>query len=224
MNIIAFTGKAGAGKDTSADILVRYARFEKLAFADALRAEVASAFDIHSRIGILHDRVMKEQPHDAMALRNCTDFCFIGAVAIATHATVNSEWLDAPRSPRQILQWWGTEYRRARDPRYWVKALHSRIQVRAEGGQHRFVVTDCRFPNEFVFIRSMNGKLWRVHRQDLPEVEGSHASATALESFPAAVDVHNDGTVLKLRNEVLRHWWSADSGIAADKLAIEVLA
>jgi hypothetical protein len=223
VNLIAFNGRAGAGKDTAADILVRYARFEKLAFADALRAEVSEAFELENMQALLHDRALKEQPHPALALRDCKEFCFVGAVALATHATVNSEWLDAPRSPRQILQWWGTEFRRRRDPRYWVKALHSRIMTRDEGGQHRFVVTDCRFPNEYAYIRSMGGQMWRVHRDNLPEVEGTHESATALQNIGAEANLQNDGSLDDLRDLVLRHWWSMDSGLPADLLQVRVV-
>lgn len=224
MNLIAFTGAAGAGKDSAADVLVRYARFEKLAFADALRAEVAQAFDIESQPGILHDRALKERPHEALALRHCRSFCFIGAVAIATHARVDSAWLDAPRSPRQVLQWWGTEYRRAEDPQYWIRALASRVDVRRQAGIGRIVLTDCRFPNELAYVRGAGGLLWRVQRPGLAAVEGSHASATSLADAPADADLANDGTREALRDLVLRHWWACDSGLPATQLRVEVLA
>lgn len=226
MNLIAFNGQAGAGKDTAADILVRFARFEKIAFADALRAEVSEAFDIAAQGRILFDREHKEQPHDALALRHCRQFGFIGAVAMATHATVNSSWLDAPRAPRQILQWWGTEYRRAQDPRYWVKAMASRLDLlkTMPSRPHRFVITDCRFPNEYAYVRTVGGRMWRMHRPGLPDVENGHASANALANIPAEVDVHNDGSFDQLRNQVLRHWWCTDSGIAPENLSVEVTA
>lgn len=221
--VIAITGRVGAGKDSAADVLVAHAGFCKLAFADTLRAEIAIAFDLTQRPAILTDRATKEAPHDALALRNCKSFCFIGAVAMATHATVNSEWLDAPRSPRQILQWWGTEYRRAEDPAYWVNTMAQRIRVRAEGGISRFVVTDCRFPNELAMLAAKFGaKLWAIERAGLPDVEGGHASAAGLGQVVPAAVLRNDGTPDALRSEVLRRWWSMDSGIHADQLRIEV--
>lgn len=45
-HLIALTGHAGAGKDTTADLLVAHGRFRKLAFADALRGEVSNAFSV----------------------------------------------------------------------------------------------------------------------------------------------------------------------------------
>lgn len=45
-HLIALTGHAGAGKDTTADLLVAHAGFRRLAFADALRGEVSNAFSV----------------------------------------------------------------------------------------------------------------------------------------------------------------------------------
>lgn len=222
--LIALTGPAAAGKDSAADYLVAHARFSKLAFADSLRAEVAQAFDLVERPAILTNRATKEQPHDALALRHCASFCFIGALAMAQHATVNSEWLDAPRSPRQILQWWGTEYRRAEDPQYWVKALAGRLAARRDGGQERFVITDCRFANELTYVHAMGGKLWRLDRPGLAPVEGAHASAQGLPAEAAAATLSNTHGLEQLRLQVLHQWWALDSGIPADTLRVEVAA
>ena len=52
---------------------------------------------------------------------------------------------------RTILQWWGTEYRRAQDSEYWIKAFEKSIQFGATG--LRFVVDDCRFNNEYEKLR-----------------------------------------------------------------------
>lgn len=222
MNLIALTGPAGAGKDTVAEYLATYARFHRMAFADTLRAEVAEAFGIP--VQLLEDRAHKERPHPALALRNCDSFCFIGAIALATRATVNSEWLDAPRSPRQILQWWGTEYRRAKDPQYWISALASKAAVQRQNGVSRFVITDCRFKNELDLVRALNGRLWRVNRPELQAVEGQHQSAVDLQDTPADVDLANDGTLDQLRGNTLRHWWATDAGLQPEQLRVEVLA
>jgi dephospho-CoA kinase len=43
LQIIAFTGSAGTGKDTAADILVTHCGFTKLAFADAQIAAILAS-------------------------------------------------------------------------------------------------------------------------------------------------------------------------------------
>jgi hypothetical protein len=184
--LIALTGPAGAGKDSVADYLVQHAGFTKLAFAGPLRAEITEAFDLFDRQDILNDRATKEQPHDALALRNCQKFGFIGAIATATHACVDSAWLDAPRSPRQILQWWGTEYRRRQNDHYWIMRMAARVGHHRGDGRERLVVTDCRFANELKWVHDTGGRLWRVDRPGLALVEGTHASAQGLPPKPRA--------------------------------------
>ncbi len=219
--IIALTGAAGAGKDTVAALLRDYARFVPLAFADALRAEVADAWGLGAA-DMLSDRATKEQPTAALALRRCTNCGFIGALAMAQHAHVNSVWLDEPRTPRQVLQWWGTEFRRAESPGYWTSQLLQRVRTLREQGASRLVVTDCRFTNELQVLRTAGAKLWRVQRAGLAPVEGQHTSATELRDTPADETLDNDGTVQQLRDRVLQHWWAQDINVPAWRLRVEL--
>lgn len=226
-HIIALTGYAGAGKDTVADILVTHCGFRKLAFADALRGEVANAYGIS--LELLSDRSCKEQPQPALALARAP-FEFRSAVAyaqgLAEHFADIDAWLDAARSPRQILQWWGTEYRRATDPDHWVKAMRKRlvhyINVQRET---RFVLTDCRFDNEALMVGSMGGELWQITRPGIDAAttpEGTHSSATSGASLAPDTTIDNAGTVHELRNQVLGQWWALEAGL--DGLRVEVAA
>jgi hypothetical protein len=116
-HLIALTGHAGAGKDTTADLLVALGRFRKLAFADALRGEVSNAFSVS--LDDLNAPHLKNVATVALRMR-LAPRDFLAAVALSLSAAspnhrtpLSDEWLDEPRSPRQIMQWWGTEYRRA---------------------------------------------------------------------------------------------------------------
>ena len=221
--LIALTGPVGAGKDSVADYLVQHAGFMKLAFADALRAEILDGFDLIDHPDILSNRATKESPHPALALRNCVKFGFIGAVATAMHACVDSAWLDAPRSPRQILQWWGTEYRRRQDEQYWITRMAGKIGVHRGNGQQRIAITDCRFRNELAFVHAVGGKLWRVDRAGLPAVEVAHASAVPLPDEGVALTLRNDAGLQELRAGVLRQWWALDAQIPAEQLRVEIM-
>lgn len=210
--IIALTGLAGAGKDTVADTLVTHAGFTKIAFADALRTEVAAAFRLGDRYGILSDRAGKEQPHEALCMYHCEDPGFVHCAApLDTQA--HPDQLDiyhllTLRSPRQILQWWGTEYRRAQDPDYWTKQARQRIeQLMIEGerqGYTRIVITDCRFDNEATTVRALGGTLWQVVRSGLQSVEGGHASQTDGTRLQPDVTLLNGSTVVGLMHTTLR--------------------
>lgn len=232
-HIIALTGFAGTGKDTVADILVTHCGFRKLAFADALRGEVANAYGV--TLQLLSDRDTKELPTPALALSRAP-FEFRSAVSYALGAAwANGEadhipdvdaWLAAARSPRQIIQWWGTEYRRAQDPDYWVRAMRKRlthcINVQRET---RFVLTDTRFDNEALMVGSLGGELWQVTRPGVDASttpEGTHSSATSGASLAPDTTISNAGTVHDLRNLVLGHWWALEAGL--DGLRVEVTA
>ena len=213
LQIIAFTGSAGTGKDTAADILVTHCGFTRLAFADALRTEVQAAFNVP--LELLTRRDLKEMPTAALALIECLDTGFIGALAraeAACYKSVGPEWFKEKRSPREVLQLWGTEYRRAQRVNYWLEALRSRItQLHALDGRSRFVITDARFENEAAMIRAMGGVVWQIARDGVQPVEGQHASATDGTRLNPSVIIDNSSTLHSLREAVLGEWLALET-------------
>lgn len=69
------------------------------------------------------------------------------------------------KSPRDILQFIGTEGFRAVDPDCWVKLLLRQ----AEKEPRPVVVPDVRFVNEAKLIREAGGEIWRVVCPDHPK-------------------------------------------------------
>ena len=208
LQIIALTGSANTGKDTAADILVTHCGFTKLAFADALRAEVQAAFSVPAEL--LTRRDLKEMATSALALVECTDMGFIGAVLIDAFSEMNEIhriWYTQTRTPRNILQLWGTEYRRAQRVNYWLDLLRERIhQLHALDGRTRFVITDCRFENEAAMVRAMGGVVWQVTRDGLENVENGHASATDGSKLNPSVVIDNSSSIHALREAMLCEW------------------
>lgn len=193
--LIGLTGPAGSGKDSVADVLVHEHGFQKMAFADALRAEVCAAFFVP--IDHLTSRDMKEHPLSVLRLSRCWDERFIEAI----WRTIPDIDLMAPRSPRQILQWWGTEYRRAQSATYWTDKAERRIRS-AMVGLRSVVVTDVRFDNEAATIRSLGGTLWQLQRPGLQPVEGRHPSAVSGSEFAPETVIENDGDLVQLAQRV----------------------
>lgn len=212
--IIALTGLAGAGKDTVADTLVTHARFRKVAFADALRLEVAHAFDLGDRYGILSDRATKEQPSPLLAMINCRDPEFVGQVAAIEDTWLNMEFLERAYSPRQVMQWWGTEYRRAKQPNYWSTKVAIQIAHGLARGQNGWVITDCRFDNEARAIRSLGGEIWQVMRQGLQDLERGHASQTDGSRFEPEATLVNGTDIAGLMHTTLRMLQLRHPGLA----------
>lgn len=196
--LLGLSGRAGAGKDTCAELLVRHG-FRSIAFADALRQEVAEAWRIDPRM--LTDRSTKEWAIPALAIANCAEPGFI--LTMERHG----EDLYVPRSARWVLQRWGTEYRRETSSTYyWIDQGLERLHRLRASGCHRICITDVRFLNETNAVESLGGEVVQVIRPDLPALEASaaaHPSEQAPKVGPAAI-VHNDGDLDHLHAELLR--------------------
>ena len=188
MKLIALTGLHGAGKDTVADALPA----RKLAFADVLYREVAEAFG--ATVAQLKCRETKEVPSASLRLKNCRDPGF-EAFRWGRQDYVSS---DMPRSPRQILQWWG-DYRRAQSPDYFLVRTQAAL-----GGD--CVITDCRFPNEAAMVRQLGGQIWQVVRPGHEPPRTGHASETTGDEFAPDRVLVNDGSLEDLKREALSAW------------------
>ena len=206
-HIIALAGYAGTGKDTVADLLVAHRGFRKLAFADALRAEVVEAFGVDPA-HLVHP-VTKNHPMSALAMRRAP-IAFVVSVWLATEPgrdqRVPTAWLEQPRTPRQILQWWGTEHRRAQDANYWERRLVRRVTQHLREGERRFVIADCRYPNEANAVRVLGGQVWQVTRPGIDgatTAEGGHASANDGSAFRPEVVISNRHDIGHLQQLVL---------------------
>lgn len=191
MQLIALTGRIGTGKDEIADALVRNYNFTKMAWADPLYDESAANFDFP--VEVMKVRETKEEPHPLLCAEFSKDPHFTqimlkavgyGAEPVDGKDSITLE--DALRvqfSPRQILQYWGTEYRRAQDHGYWVNRVNDRIDfwnraMRVAMGQAiieddesyiepgGIVVVGTRFDNEVELIREKGGTVWHVYRED----------------------------------------------------------
>lgn len=195
--LVGLTGHAGAGKDSCAAVLVA-AGWSSIAFADALRIEVAAAF--HVDIRELTDPRSKEAPRRTLAAGGGENANWL------RFAAVNGYSLVEPRSPRWVMQRWG-EFRRQADPLHWVRPVvawagHERHMHRAG-----LVVTDVRMANEALALRGLGGAIVRVHRPDgaapMAADTAGHESERHVD-LHADGDIHNSGTLAELGTEVWR--------------------
>lgn len=170
--LIGLTGYAGSGKDLIA-AMMRLRGYQRHGFADQVRKEIKDC------------REMPLMPQHILE-----DFIEGSKV---------ENWLWAkPTSPecRRVLQWWGTEYRRAQDPDYWVNYLFRHVSL--EGP---VVISDVRFLNEAKRIRQEGGQLWRVHRPGYKS--DGHKSEKELEQIRPDYEIYNDGDLQDLAKQVI---------------------
>jgi hypothetical protein len=205
--IIGFGYRARSGKDTAAaEIIAKrgscnpysattnclfcggaHYDIRRYAFADALKREVNQA----------------AVEAGGMEMLFKPNYCFPQQGYVVTLP----EWVKYDPNPdmtdsmchlgkqRLLLQWWGTEYRRAVQKDYWVNRLAEQIN---NDDPQVALITDVRFSNETQYVLANKGFTVRVDRPDLPPA--IHQSETALED---ATDwsyvLDNSGSLEQLR-------------------------
>lgn len=193
--IIALTGHTGAGKDTAADYLQANG-FARIAFADAIRREVSEAWRIDMRL--LINRHTKEIPLPSMAvgMSQC-----VGFIRFMAHS---EESLTEPRSPRWVMQQWGSFQQRF-DQRRYVSIVEKWIGRQIGTGWSKMVITDVRTRAEAQMLRSMGAQVIRITRpetQPLQGAEGHHVTESGERSIEADHLILNDGSLAALFEQV----------------------
>lgn len=194
--ILALTGRPDVGKDTVGDLLQLQHGFARIAFADALRAEVCAQWGIDARM--LTERHTKETPLQALAVWRCHDPRFLYWAESQDHSAT------APRSPRWVMQRWGS-FQRSMDDRHYVRRVENWILHQAIKGVRRVVVTDLRYHLELEMLRSLHAEVVRVHRPQvtaLPEDTATHVSEQH-HLLMADHDLLNDGSLGALADAVI---------------------
>ena len=194
--IIALTGRPGVGKDSIGDVLAPQQGFARIAFADALRREVAEAWRIDLRM--LTDRPTKELELPALAAGMCSDPAFMRWVADG------GDSLTAPRSPRWALQRWAS-FKRRFAPDYYASIVERWIRRQLGSGWNRIVVTDLRDPVEEAMLRRLGAKVVRVHRPELAALPSDTAMHVSEQHhrIKADADILNDGSMQALADAAL---------------------
>ena len=111
---------------------------------------------------------------------------------------------DSDGKYRELLQFWGTEFRRAQDQEYWVKKLSSRLDIELP---QIALISDVRYRNEAEWIKDRDGYYIRVERYKdqqrylHPGIDHQHSSETELELYPDwfAEIRCDDGAINELR-------------------------
>lgn len=157
--IIGIAGKMGSGKSTLAGMLAeKLPGSFRMSFAGPLKREVSQRFNIP--IGLCYSEQGKNQTvlhHDLPG----------GAMEV-----------------RRILQWWGTEVRRAQDENYWIDQARKDITNLPPRVRH-LIIDDVRMRNEAEMILDRGGFLVKINTY--PDWKpGPHAwcrSETELDTF-----------------------------------------
>lgn len=191
--IIGIGYKARNGKDHTAQTIIRErgSKFDirKYGFADALKREVNEAAEKAGGMFNLFNLLQLRKLDGVPPLPSWVKYD-------------PNPPMDDPMCPlgkqRDLLQWWGTEYRRKRNPYYWVQRLAETLD--REKPQVA-LISDMRFPNEFQWVTSKDGYTVKVERMGFvdPSINSSHPSETALDGYTFRYEIQVlDGDIPEL--------------------------
>lgn len=204
MRIVAFSGKSQAGKTTAALHCVNVFGGTKIALADAVKEEVAE-FLAQCGVPFEHRNLYG-------AMRDKEEWCNIGPSKLIDHApddlytllimfiAADGKGCTISLTYRQLLQIWGTEYRRAQDPAYWTRRCREKILL-TEG---LVFIDDVRFPDEVEMVKDLGGVVIRIDRyKALGITTSDHPSETALDDYKEFDHtILNGGDVTDLKENV----------------------
>jgi len=204
--IIGFAGKAASGKTTAAKFLVEQTslNIQVIPMATVLREEVVS-FLKQAGAEDYVDLVYGDQQDKVTVFYLDPDRAMAACSNWADFLRANADIQDRARlsavTVRRILQWWGTEFRRAQDPDYWTKAWERKLATVDLDATH-VLVDDVRFVNELNVIKKHGGRFVRIIR---PGFDGAnnHSSENSLDDYQGwDLVLDNDGTLAEFKQKL----------------------
>ena len=187
--VLGLAGQQGAGKDytfeTLRHMLGDTRRVMRMGFADGVRREVSR--EVLTALG----------------------------VTIEDDAGMGTWVKPYTAGQRWVLQQWGTEFRRAADPQYWVDYGMQYIDGQAQDGD-LWCITDVRFANEAAAIGALSGGKVALVSADL-DVRARRLGVTEVEL--AARSVHSS-EVIDFTADLLVH---SSDGLVLDHRLLEWL-
>lgn len=187
MNLIGFAGKAQAGKTTAAKFLADQG-FQTVSFAAGVKKESAW-FLVTFGVPFMRKHLYgtKEEKEELLGMFNyraaveaMPEFReFIDQRGISSSIVGSLVRFTG----RQLLQWWGTDYRKKQNPDYWAEKTITKVEKLLEAGE-KVAIDDVRFPSEAATILDMGGLVCYVDRAGGPQIaENTHESETALDGY-----------------------------------------
>lgn len=197
--ILAFSGKIGAGKDTTAPLSYELLGFSKEAqrtdaFGYELKAELNGLIQTIDSSPTILDAAAKISRESGVTLEEADHTVRLIFDEIRSGRLKNA--YDRTTGSRAALQYWATEVRRAQDALYWVKPVVKRAIASATEGVST-LITDVRFFTEAWGVLDAGGSIVRIdiseeeQRRRILERDGieiseaakTHSSETELDRF-----------------------------------------
>jgi len=119
--------------------------------------------------------------------------------------TVDPRW---GISPRELLQYLGTDCIRNKFPGHWVKLMGHKIQQLQDkiGDEAIIAIDDIRFEDEAELVRSLNGTVVHVigRKVTVGENLAGHKSESGIRFTEGDTVIDNSGTIPELKKKIWR--------------------
>ena len=193
--IVGFGKNIGVGKTTAARFAIEEFDGIRIAFGDALKEEAynfvrSSGFFVEQSLfwGTQSDKehLLRLRDSYCLSLLPCglEDFCSYYDSGVY-YITI-----------RKFLQFWGTEFRRAQNPYYWIIKLAQRLKSNTN-----IFIDDVREIHEIQFIQSLGGKVILIERET--PYSDSHCSEFPLPTILYDSNILNTKTLTEFKSNVL---------------------
>lgn len=174
VQVYAITGWKGHGKDTFANSIVGFNKsFVITHFAAPLKRMSGRVFGLTE--AQMNDPKLKEAPLEKPIVMDL----FLAQMREETGLDIQPANMIA-YTPRQVLQYFGTEYVRKVQDDFWVQKI---VEFVRNHPKKKVLIPDCRFPNEAAAVWGLGGKIIRVLRLDVPLPEDAHPSEREIENI-----------------------------------------
>jgi hypothetical protein len=177
--LYGIAGYKGHGKDMFSRLVAEAAEQRGVSdtfithFADDVKELSGRIFGL--TVNQMHDPTLKDLPFEATLAMDP----FVDAMQEETRLKIVPAGLIA-RTPREVLQFFGTDYVRKAQDDYWIQRVLAQIV-----GKRQVLVADTRFANEASALRSKGARIIKIVRIDLPDKKDNHASETEVASLKA---------------------------------------
>lgn len=163
MEIYGICGAKYAGKDTFARMLGP--SFTGTSFAYKLKLICSKVFSLS--MDLFENPDLKESSISPIFIDN-----YLTDLEAVVGFSLEYQGLTA-NTPRELLQYVGTQYIRSVRDSYWIDLWSECVQAYPKA-----VVTDLRFVNEAKAVRNLGGKIIKIVRVDSSTNSDSHVSET----------------------------------------------
>jgi len=226
VNLIGLSGYAGSGKTTTAEIIQYVTAWPNSANKTGENSRSLNSFKMDVGMGLLPDWEIKGFSFKLKQIASILtgipawkfedsefkktilseEWSYDKALHRDDMLQMNKYWETVLMSVREFLQVLGTDAIRDQlHPNAWVNALFADYNEEC-----KWVIGDCRFPNEAKVIKKRGGIIVRVQKGENVELNRElHSSETSLDNWEFDYILDNSGSVDDLIVEVkkmLKHY------------------